>query len=81
MAIPTISNWNDYFINHPNTNAGNDNMTAFTTALAADLSEAEGVTALVEEINTVILATDMDKQILVLHSPKRFGGTCSVQRF
>jgi len=79
MAIPTFSNWRDYFMNHPNTNAGNDNMTAFTAALAMELNNDKRVTALVEEINTVILAVaaDADKKILIIHSPKRFGGTRS----
>jgi hypothetical protein len=31
--------------------------------------------ALVEEINTVILAADSSKNIMILHSPKNFGGT------
>jgi hypothetical protein len=30
---------------------------------------------LVEEIDTVILAADANKRIMILHSPKNFGGT------
>ena len=77
MAIPTFSNWRDYFTNHPNTDAGNDNMTALTAALAAELNDDKRVTASVEGVDTVILAADADKEILILHSPKRFGGTHS----
>ena len=77
MAIPTFSNWRDYFMNHPNTDAGNENMTAFTAALSSELEDDERVESLVEEIDTVILAADADAQLLIIHSPKRFGGTRS----
>jgi len=77
MAISTFSNWRDYFMNHPNTDTGNDNMTAFTAALAVELDDAKRETALVEDIDTVILTANADKQILIIHSPKRFGGTHS----
>ena len=77
MAIPTFSNWRDYFMNHPNTDAGNENISEFTAALSVELEDFERVEALVEEIDTVILAADADGQILILHSPKRFGGTHS----
>jgi hypothetical protein len=33
--------------------------------------------ALVEDIDTVILAADLNKNIMILHSPKNFGGTRS----
>ncbi len=33
--------------------------------------------ALVKEIDTVILAADLNKNIMILHSPKNFGGTRS----
>jgi len=77
MAIPTFSNWRDYFMNHPNTDAGNETIPAFTAALSAELEDFERVEALVEEIDTIILAANTDGQILILHGPKRFGGTRS----
>ena len=65
------------FSNLPNNEDGNRNMAAFSSILEAGLSEEEKLQSLVEEINTVILAADANNKIMILHSPKNFGGTRS----
>ena len=74
--LPQI-NWTEWFSNHPNNEDGNRNMAAFSSILEAGLSEEEKLQSLVEEINTVILAADANNKIMILHSPKNFGGTRS----
>ena len=45
--------------------------------LKAGFSEEEMLQSLVEEIDTVILAANVNNKIMILHSPKNFGGTRS----
>ena len=70
-------NWIEWFSNHPNNEDGNRNMAAFSSILESGLSEEEKLRSLVEEIDTVILAADANNKIMILHSPKNFGGTRS----
>jgi hypothetical protein len=71
------SNWVNWFINHPSNDEGNKNLQSFSNILSAGLSEELKLKQLVKEIDTVILAADANKNILILHSPKNFGGTRS----
>jgi hypothetical protein len=71
------SNWVNWFINHPSNDEGNKNLQSFSDILSAGLLEELKLKQLVEEIDTVILAADANKNILILHSPKNFGGTRS----
>jgi hypothetical protein len=74
--LPQI-NWTEWFSNHPNNEDGNRNMAAFSSILESGLSEEEKLRSLVEDIDTVILAADANNKIMILHSPKNFGGTRS----
>ena len=74
--LPQI-NWIEWFSNHPHNEDGNRNMAAFSSILESGLSEEEKLRSLVEEIDTVILAADANNKIMILHSPKNFGGTRS----
>ena len=72
--LPQI-NWIKWFSNHPNNEDGNRNMAAFSSILESGLSEEEKLRSLVEDIDTVILAADANNKIVILLSPKNFGGT------
>jgi hypothetical protein len=71
------STWADWFINHANDDAGNRNLEAFRNILSSGDSNEAKLQALVEEIDTVILAADSNNNIMILHSPKNFCGTRS----
>ena len=75
--MSTQSNWIDWFVNHPSNDEGNRNLLSFSDILGAGISNDEKLKQLVEEIDTVILAADANKNVLTLHSPKNFGGTRS----
>jgi hypothetical protein len=49
-------------------------MQAYSDTLGSKDSEFEKIKSLVEEIDTVILAADETKNVMVFHSPKNFGG-------
>jgi len=70
-------NWTKWYRNHPNNEDGNRNMAAFSSILDAGLSEEEKFRSLVEDIDTVILAANANKKIMILRSPKNFVGTRS----
>jgi hypothetical protein len=71
------NNWISWFINHPTNEDGNRNLNSFSDILGAGTSDKEKLRSLVEEIDTVILAADAYKNIMILHNPKNFGGTRS----
>jgi hypothetical protein len=75
--MQTHSTWADWFINHANNEAGNRNLEAFSNILSSGDSNKAKLWALVEEIYTDILAADLNKNIMILHFPKNFGGTRS----
>ena len=62
---------------HPNNEDGNRNMATFSNIFKAGSSRGENVQSLVEEIDAVISAADANNKIMILHSPKNFGGTRS----
>jgi hypothetical protein len=55
--------------------AGNQNLKAFRKILSSNNNNVTKLWQLVEEIDTVILAADANYRIMILHSPKNFGGT------
>ena len=69
---PTWANW---FVNHPSNDAGNRNLPAFSNTLDANFSNEAKLKDLVEDIDTVILAADANKNVALFHSLKNFGGT------
>jgi hypothetical protein len=75
MIIATHNTWTSWFVNHPSNDEGNKNLPAFSSTLDADSSKETKLKDLVEEIDTVILAADKNKQLALFHSPKNFGGT------
>jgi hypothetical protein len=75
IIMQTHSSWANWFINHGSNDAGNRNLQAFSNILSlGDLNNAK-LQALVKEIDTVILAANASGNIIILHSPKNFGGT------
>jgi hypothetical protein len=68
----TLFNW---FINHASNDAGNQNLKAFSKILSSNDNNVTKLRRLVKEIDTVILAADANNRIMILHSPKNFGGT------
>jgi hypothetical protein len=73
--MQTHSSWVDWFINNESNDAGNWNLQAFSDILSSGDSNEAKLRALAEEIDTVILAADLNRNIMILHSPKNFGGT------
>ncbi len=50
-------------------------MKAFSEILNSNNNDATKLRQLVKEIDTFILEADANKRIMILHSPKNFGGT------
>jgi hypothetical protein len=75
--MPTHSSWVDWFINNDSNDTENRNLQDFSDILSSGDSNKAKLQALVEEINTVVLAADLNGNIMILHSPKNFGGTRS----
>jgi hypothetical protein len=71
----TQPNWSDWFTNLASNEAGNKNMQMYSDTFESGHSDIEKLHSVVEEIDTVILAADANKNILIFHSPKNFGGT------
>ncbi len=70
-------NWANWFINHLSNDAGNRHLEAFSDVLSSGISAEAKLRDLVDEIDTVILAADANRNVMFLHSPKNFGGTRS----
>ena len=77
MTTHKHTNWADYFVNHASNEAGNRNLQAFSDILGSEVSTEAKLRDLVDELDTVILAADANRNIMLLHSPKNFGGTRS----
>jgi hypothetical protein len=71
----TQPNWSDWFTNLASNDAGNKNMQAYRDTFKSGHSETEKLRSVVKEIDTVILAANANKNVLIFHSPKNFGGT------
>jgi hypothetical protein len=72
--MQTHSYWANWFVNHGNNDAGNKNIQAFSNILSSGGSNEVELQALVEDIDTVILAADSNNTIMILHSPKNLRG-------
>ena len=72
--MQTHSSWANWFVNHGNNDAGNKNIQAFSDILSSGDSNKVKLQALVEDIDTVILAADSNNTIMILHSPKNLRG-------
>jgi len=77
MTTHKHTNWAAYFVNHASNEAGNRNLQAFSDILGSEVSTEAKLRDLVDELDTVILAADANRNIMLLHSPKNFGGTRS----
>ena len=77
MTTHKHTNWAGYFVNHASNEAGNRNLQAFSDILGSEVSTEAKLRDLVDELDTVILAADANRNIMLLHSPKNFGGTRS----
>jgi hypothetical protein len=71
------STWADFFSNHTSNDTRNRNLQAFSDILGAEVSNEAKLRDLVDEIDTVILGADPNKNIMPFNSPKNFGGTRS----
>ena len=67
--------WSNWFINHASNDAKNWNLQAFSDVLSSKENNATKLRQVVEEIGTVILVTNSRNGIMLLHSPRNFGGT------
>ena len=73
--MATQPNWSDWFINLPSNDAGNQNFQAFSDSLSSGETEAAKLLQVTEEIDTVILAANASREVMLLHSLRNFGGT------
>ncbi len=71
--MATHTTWSNWFVNHASNDAGNRNLKAFRKFLNSSNNDATKLLQLVKEIDTVILAADANKRIMILYSPKNFG--------
>ena len=72
MTMHTKPTWANLFVNHPSNDAGNQNLPAFSNTLDANFSNKAKLKDLVEDIDTVILAADANKNVALFHSLKNF---------
>jgi hypothetical protein len=77
MTTHKHPNWATYLVNHTNNDAGNRNLQAFSDVLGSEVLTEAKLRDLDDELDTVILAADAKRNIMLLHSPKIFGGTRS----
>ena len=77
MTTHKHPNWATYFVYHVNNDAGNRNLQAFSDVLGSEVLTEAKLRDLVDELDTVILAADEKRNIMLLHSPKYFGDTRS----
>jgi hypothetical protein len=73
--MATHTTWSNWFVKHASNDAGNQNLKAFNKNLNSNINDATKLGRLVEETDTFILAAGANKCIMILHSPKNFGGT------
>ena len=73
--MATHPTWSEWFTNHLSNIAGNHNLQAFSDTLSSSDTEATKLQQVTEEIDPVILAANGSNGIIMLHSPKNFGGT------
>ena len=69
------NSWKQHFISLPGNEQGNKNMEAFGEAMSSENSDEARVKSLTEEVDTVILIADENREVTVIHSPKNHGGT------
>ena len=77
MTTQKQPNWAEWFIKNPNNEAGNSNLQAFSDVLGSEVLIKAKIRDFVDEIDTVILIADANRNIMLLHSPNNFGGTRS----
>ena len=77
MTTQKQPNWAEWFIKNPNNEAGNSNLHAFSDVLGSGVSAEANIRDLVDEIDTVILIAGTNRNIMLLHSSKKIGGTRS----
>ncbi len=66
--------WSNWFINHFGNDTGNRNLQEFSIILSSEENEVKKLQSLVKEIDTVNLAAYANNNIMIMHSPKNFGG-------
>eukprot|EP00957_Ditylum_brightwellii_P171036 13020023-Ditylum_brightwellii.AAC.1 len=66
--------WKEVFNLLPENKQGNRNISAFSLALKASKSQKEKLRSLTEDVDTVFLVAADKKNIVILHSPRNFGG-------
>jgi hypothetical protein len=73
--MATHTTWSNWFVNHASNDEGNRNLKAISGILSSNNNDATKLRQLAKEIDMFILAADANKCIMILHSPKNFGGT------
>ena len=73
--MATHPTWSEWFINHPSNDAGNHNLQAFSDTLSSSNTKVTKLQQVTEQLDTVILAANGSNGIMMLHSPRNFGGT------
>ncbi len=69
--MQTQPNWSDWFTNHTSNDAGNKKMQAYSDILSSTDSDFEKLRSLVKDIDTVFLAADKTRNVMIFHSPKK----------
>ena len=68
------NNWTDYFISRHDNADADKNTTVYVEAWAQDKSHKEKLALLTNDANAIIFASDINHNIISLHSFVKFGG-------
>ena len=68
------NSWKDYLLGRPGADEGNANMDAYGLAMKAGTDRKLKLAALLDDPDTVFVVVEKTSRILLLHSPKNFGG-------
>ena len=66
--------WSQVFANLYMNDEGDKHMSAFTDAMNSNRSGGERLRAMTEDTNSVCFIADAEKNILIIHNVKNFGG-------
>ena len=67
--------WKQHYLSQLSRDKGNKNLEAFTLAMASSQDKDTKVSVLTEDADTVFLAADKNKSVVILHSLRNLGRT------
>ena len=71
----TSRSWGNHLTNLHTDGDGNKNLMSYSIALSSELTEAEKIKNLTENVNDVVAGVDAENKIMLFHSITNLGGT------